>query len=177
MSKKNPLSDEERQLFQDAMRGVERLITTKILPLEKKPGKKPKNLVNYEEKARHFTFSDYEKLDAVTSEERLEYFKPGLQHKIIRKFRKGQYNVQGIVDLHGMTVDQARDKIEQFLTECKINKISHLLIIHGKGRPHQTPILKNRLNQWLRQSDEVLAFCSAAAKDGHTGALYVMLRR
>ena len=38
-------------------------------------------------------------------------------------------------------------------------------------------ILKNKLNNWLRQVDEIIAFCSAVAKDGGQGALYLLLRR
>jgi DNA-nicking Smr family endonuclease len=33
------------------------------------------------------------------------------------------------------------------------------------------------VNVWLRQREEVLAFCSARSVDGGTGALYVLLRR
>ncbi|MHB8428784.1 MAG: Smr/MutS family protein, partial [Acidiferrobacterales bacterium] len=37
--------------------------------------------------------------------------------------------------------------------------------------------LKGKVNSWLRQKDEVLAFCSAPRQDGGTGAVYVLLRR
>ncbi|HRY16587.1 MAG TPA: Smr/MutS family protein, partial [Candidatus Competibacteraceae bacterium] len=47
----------------------------------------------------------------------------------------------------------------------------------GKGSRHRGPILKQKVNHWLRQRDEVLAFCSARAIDGGTGAVYVLLRR
>ncbi|MEE9156926.1 MAG: Smr/MutS family protein, partial [Gammaproteobacteria bacterium] len=39
------------------------------------------------------------------------------------------------------------------------------------------PVLKNKLNNWLRQRDEVLAFCSTRPVDGGTGAVYVLLKR
>lgn len=52
-------------------------------------------------------------------------------------------------------------------------------IVHGKGNGsrHRGPVLKQKLNYWLRQRDEVLAFCSARPVDGGTGAVYVLLRR
>jgi DNA-nicking Smr family endonuclease len=52
-------------------------------------------------------------------------------------------------------------------------------IIHGKGNGsrHRGPVLKQKINHWLRQRDEVLAFCSARPMDGGTGAIYVLLRR
>jgi DNA-nicking Smr family endonuclease len=52
-------------------------------------------------------------------------------------------------------------------------------IIHGKGNTSlgKMPVLKGRVNSWLRQKNEVLAFCSARPNDGGTGAVYVLLKR
>jgi DNA-nicking Smr family endonuclease len=38
-------------------------------------------------------------------------------------------------------------------------------------------VLKVKLNNWLPQWDQVLAFTTAPARDGGTGALYVLLAR
>jgi DNA-nicking Smr family endonuclease len=37
-------------------------------------------------------------------------------------------------------------------------------------------VLKQKLNLWLRQREEVLAFTSAPRHDGGTGAAYILLR-
>ena len=79
--------------------------------------------------------------------------------------------------MHRKTVDEARESLSHFLITCKTKGIRHVLIIHGKGRGAGKPILKNKLNHWLRQTEQVLAFCSAAPKDGKSGAVYVLLRR
>jgi DNA-nicking Smr family endonuclease len=52
-------------------------------------------------------------------------------------------------------------------------------IIHGKGKSSEgkLPVLKGKVNSWLRQRDEVIAFCSARPSDGGTGAVYVLLKR
>jgi DNA-nicking Smr family endonuclease len=52
-------------------------------------------------------------------------------------------------------------------------------IIHGKGLSSagKLPVLKGKVDAWLRQMDAVLAFCSARRNDGGTGALYVLLKR
>lgn len=39
------------------------------------------------------------------------------------------------------------------------------------------PVLKGKVNVWLRQKGEVMAFCTAIPRDGGTGAVYVLLRR
>ena len=38
-------------------------------------------------------------------------------------------------------------------------------------------MLKIKVNSWLRQKDQVLAFCSARPQDGGTGAVYVLLKK
>jgi len=48
-------------------------------------------------------------------------------------------------------------------------------IIHGKGdiSAGKPPVLKGKVNSWLRQKNEVLAFCSARPNDGGTGGVCV----
>ena len=65
-----------------------------------------------------------------------------------------------------------------FMQECRQFGYRHVIIIHGKGyRSQGRPVIKPMVNRWLRQDDEVLAFCSARPKDGGTGAVYVLLRK
>jgi DNA-nicking Smr family endonuclease len=177
MAKKSDLSDDDKTTFREAMRGVKRLSHTKVTtPLKKEPLRR-RPIEENTNNDDYFIFSDYEKLDPVGSEDILQFARSGLQHKILRNLRTGQYNIEAVLDLHGMTADEAKNSLSEFLTSCKHHGIRHVLMIHGKGRGNSKPILKNKLNHWLRQTDEVLAFCSASAKDGSSGALYVLLRR
>jgi DNA-nicking Smr family endonuclease len=114
----------------------------------------------------------------VETGEELLFARPGLQHGVLRKLRRGQYSHGAELDLHGMTVVIARQALALFLSECQHDGIRNVRIIHGKGNGslRQQPILKSKVNHWLRQRNEVLAFCSARPIDGGTGALYVLLR-
>jgi len=175
--KKNASDNEHNTLFQQAMRGVKPLTPSKTrVSLEKKTIPRPKLRKPKPPGPELFAFSDYETLEPVSSEALLFFAKPGLQHKVLRKLRQGQYNVEKKLDLHGMTSTEAKIALGEFLQTCKHQGIRHVLMIHGKGRDTQKPILKNRLNHWLRQTPQVLAFCSALAQDGSTGALYVLLK-
>jgi len=51
-------------------------------------------------------------------------------------------------------------------------------IIHGKGlgSMDRKPVLKSKVRNWLVQKDEVIAFCTARAADGGSGALMVLLK-
>jgi DNA-nicking Smr family endonuclease len=177
MAKKLDLSDDDKATFRDAMRDVKRLSHTKITSSPKKEYIRQRPIKQEKHEDDYFVFSDYEKHDPVSREDFLQFSRSGLQHKILRNLRTGQYNTEAVLDLHGMTVDEAKSSLSQFLAACKREKIRHVLMIHGKGRSNSKPILKNKLNHWLRQPNDVLAFCSAMTKDGSSGALYVLLRR
>ena len=78
-----------------------------------------------------------------------------------------------------MTVSEARPALARFLAECQTGLVRCVRIVHGKGHrsPHKRPVLKGKLDAWLKTRDEVLAYCSAPVSDGGTGAVYVLLKR
>lgn len=182
MAKKAIITEEERAEFRQAIRGTKKLASTNKVP--KSSPQKPLPSITLRkpsleplENSEKIEFSDFETLPNVTGDEPLQFARSGIQHKMLRKLRLGQYNVEAILDLHGRTAMEARDELSQFLIRCQRSSLQHVLIIHGKGRDPMQPVLKNKLNHWLRQTNQVLAFCSATPKDGHRGALYVLLRR
>ena len=102
-----------------------------------------------------------------------------MQQSVLHKFRRRQYQLGTLLHLHGMTAAAARDALAVFLQRARRDNLHCVRIIHGKGNGsrHRGPVLKQKINHWLRQRDEILAFCSARAVDGGTGAIYVLLRR
>ena len=109
----------------------------------------------------------------------LSYCRPGLQYKVFRKLRSGQYRVAAELDLHGLNARQAKQMLLQFLHYVHPGMGECVRIIHGKGNrsDYRGPVLKTKINHWLCQHDRVLAFHSARPVDGGTGAVYVLLRR
>ena len=109
----------------------------------------------------------------------LEFRRPGVQNRLYRDLQRGILEPEGTLDLHGMRVIDARGAMVRFLNQSVAGNRRCVRIIHGKGRSAQSgqPVLKHKTNQWLRQRDEVLAFCTAPRWDGGTGAVYVLLRR
>jgi DNA-nicking Smr family endonuclease len=104
---------------------------------------------------------------------------PGLQERVLRKLRRGQFVVGMEIDLHGMTTAIAKQAVTEFLTTARNAGHSCVRIVHGKGNGSRAkqPVLKGKLDHWLRLRKEVLAFCSARPVDGGTGAVYVLLKR
>lgn len=119
-----------------------------------------------------FDPGDYE-----TGEELL-FARRGLQHRTFKNLRRGRLAIQAECDLHGCTVAEARAVLGGFLRDCLARGLRCVRVIHGKGHgSHQRlPVLKAKVGGWLRQRDEVLAFCSARPVDGGTGAVYVLLK-
>jgi len=175
------LSDDDKKAFAEAMRGIKPLKQTKLLSTPQKPKITKKrikrdNLFDLEDESI-FIFSDYEKHETVESDEKLFFARTNIGEKVLRKLRLGQYNVEAVLDLHGKTIAEASNALSIFLLVCQKNQLTNVLIIHGKGHKLSKPVLKNKVNHWLRETSQVLAFCSAHPKDGGQGALYVLLRR
>lgn len=120
--------------------------------------------------------------DITDTDEYIEGCVSGLDTRLVRKLRQGDFSRQAALDLHGMTGDQAQSEVEQFLVKAVRAGLRCVLIIHGRGRnsPGQVPVLKDRLQQWLTRTKlakMILAFTTARPHDGGPGALYVLLRR
>ena len=173
MPKKTKLSDEEIELFRQAIKGTKPLIHNKI-HLSPPPTPKPTKR-SIPEKA--FPFIEDINLASVKAEDFICYKQPGISNKVLRKLRKGQYNVEKILDLHGMTTVEAEEAIDHLLQQALHQGVRTILIIHGKGHHSDTPILKNKVNHWLRAMPAVLAFCSATTSHGNRGAIYILLKK
>jgi DNA-nicking Smr family endonuclease len=120
--------------------------------------------------------------DIAGSVEFVEGAVTGLDRRLVRRLRAGDFAVQSHLDLHGLTAAEARVAVDGFLTRAHQNGQRCVLIVHGRGlnSKDQVPVLKHRLTTWLSRgswSRLVLAFTSARPCDGGAGALYVLLRR
>lgn len=108
----------------------------------------------------------------------LEFKRDGVQEGVYRKLRLGKYDIESRLDLHRMTVDQARKALATFIADAYRYDLRTLIISHGKGEGREKPaLLKSCVNHWLRELDEVLAFHSAQRHHGGVGATYVLLRK
>jgi DNA-nicking Smr family endonuclease len=111
------------------------------------------------------------------TDEALSFRRPGLGPDVVRKLRRGQWQLQGQLDLHGLRREDARLALAEFIRHAHKSGWRCVRVIHGKGlgSPGKTPVLKNRVHSWLVQKKEVLAFAQARPADGGAGALVVLL--
>ena len=172
----NTVTDNDRQIFRDAVGDVRPLSTDKHhLKPAKKTAPKKRRSSPLNDSPLHY---ESLQMDEVGMNQAVAYISPGLQKKVLRKLRHGFFDIDAELDLHGLNAHEARHRLSEFLTRCVQAGLHCVHVIHGKGyrSPDNRPVLKNKLNLWLRQHDDVLAFCSSSPDDGGTGAVYVLLR-
>lgn len=118
-------------------------------------------------------------VEMLRSHDVLSFQRPGIQHGVFRKLRLGEYQIDARLDLHQMTIEQARVEVFGFVRDCLHYGLRSVLVLHGKGRrnPDKIALLKSYLAKWLPELDAVMAFHSAQPRHGGTGAVYVMLRK
>lgn len=174
------VSSDDAEQFRKAMTGVRRLEADDRAWLRPPPPSPRAHQTEAEERRvlQDLLSDAVDPADFEIGDELL-FHRAGLQQPVLRKLRRGHYAVEGELDLHGHTVPDARHALTDFLAECGRRGRRCVRIIHGKGKrsPDKQPVLKVQVNHWLRQRNEVLAFCSARPVDGGTGAVYVLLRR
>jgi len=120
--------------------------------------------------------------DMSESDEFIEGCVAGFDHKLLLKLRRGEYAIQGHLDLHGLKKEAAKVAVEEFIRRSRLAGKRCVLVVHGRGlhSKDQVPVLKEALRGWLathRFAKHVLAFATAKPADGGAGALYVLLRR
>lgn len=173
--------EDEKALFREAMRTVKPLGKTNRLTLKSTPPSPPlptrKKAPPSPTLTHEYNLSNYYST-VVEAESILSYGHQSLLKKHFNQLKKGQRQWQARLDLHGLTIDTARDALCRFIEAQHARGARCLLIIHGKGGQHgNVPVLKNHVNHWLQQLPQVLAFHSAQPKEGGSGAVYVLLRK
>lgn len=109
----------------------------------------------------------------------LRFQRQHVGRRTMRKLARGGYSVQDEIDLHGMTLAEAKPRLADFIDYSTTQGKLCVRVVHGKGlgSGERGPVLKNAVNRWLRNWDSVLAFASTRQVDGGTGAVYVLLQR
>jgi len=110
-------------------------------------------------------------------DDQMSFRRPGIGTDVTRKLRKGEWSIQGQIDLHGLRSDEARNAVGQFIRDAKRMGWRCVRVVHGKGlgSPGKEPVLKSKVQRWLVQKSEVIAFVQAKPSDGGAGALVVLL--
>ncbi|MBY0455405.1 MAG: Smr/MutS family protein [Burkholderiaceae bacterium] len=121
---------------------------------------------------------DFDVSTLLDTDDALSFRRPGIGIEITRRLRAGHWSIQRQLDLHGLRVDEAREALGAFIRQVHKSGLRCVRVVHGKGlgSPGKSPVLKGRVQRWLVQKTEVLAFVQARPVEGGAGALVVLLQ-
>lgn len=174
------MSDDD--FFKQAMADVSPIKQDKVTASKPKnqpdPGTQYRRESAEKEAESEDKLSDHDGLAKVGPHDIISFKRGGVQNGVFRNLRLGKYQVEAALDLHRLTVQQARRELHSFIKEARRLELRTVLVTHGKGDKSPEPAkLKSFVNIWLPEFDEVMAFHSAQKSDGGTGSVYVLLRK
>lgn len=174
------MTDNDDNEFRQAIRGAKPLKSEARVP-ESKPKPKPKARFSKADERQVLADSLEDDIDTIEHGygAALRFRRAHVGKRTMRKLQRGGYSVQAEIDLHGMTLAEAKPRLTDFIEYSASQGKYCVRVVHGKGlgSGHRGPVLKNAVNRWLRKWDCVLAFVSTPQVDGGTGAVYVLLQR
>ena len=172
-------AEAERNLFTRAVGKVAPIANQeRVWSPPQRPTPRPLQQDLDDEAVMHESMSDeFDISTLLDADDQLSFRRPGIGTDVTRKLRKGEWSIQGQIDLHGLRSDEARNAMGQFIRDAKRMGWRCVRVVHGKGlgSPGKEPVLKSKVQRWLVQKKEVLAFVQAKPSDGGGGALLVLL--
>ena len=116
--------------------------------------------------------------------------KDKLPNKDFKPVNKNVLKVRSI-DLHGYTLEQANNVIEEFILKAYEEKVGKIIVVTGKGihsDVEQDPyvskdlsILKYSVPEFINNNQNLMKFINdiqdATIEDGGTGAFYILLKK
>lgn len=173
------MNDSEDDLFRRAMSDAKPLKAGERVaePKKKPPPKARFSRADEQQALRESLESDIDTTESA-NDDGMHFRRPHVGRRTMRRLARGKYAVQAEIDLHGMTVAEAKPRLADFIDYSVKQGLTCVRIVHGKGlgSGQRGPVLKNKVNYWLRKWDGIVAFTSARQVDGGTGAIYVLLR-
>jgi DNA-nicking Smr family endonuclease len=143
-----------------------------------RPDAQPRQRELDERQAMREALSDEVDIESLLlTDDGLSFRRPGIGPDVPARLRRGQWALQAELDLHGMTREAAREALAAFVREACRRGQRCVRVVHGKGHgsPGRQPVLKDKVQRWLAQRSEVIAFAQASAAHGGAGALVVLL--
>lgn len=173
-----PVSDEEKELWQQVTGGIRRIVRPKTVE-RKAPAPPGPRLKSRPRPSRPAPV--VAPRPAPPAEPLMEHGSaPGLDKRTQLRLRRGQIEIQGVMDLHGLTQVEAHRALQGFIEGAYNAGKRAVLVITGKGLTPGSGVLRDAVPRWLNEDPlrkMILAFSHAQPKDGGEGALYVLVKR
>ncbi len=123
---------------------------------------------------------DSSPFNVINLPEYMEGYVDDVNPLILEKLRNGEFSIQKVLDLHGLSAQVACDTFHAFLSEAVHSRLCCVKVIHGRGlRSRHGPVLKEKLKEWIVRAMHrkwVVAFASSGMACGGPGATTILLR-
>jgi len=173
---------DEKLMYAEAMDGVHKITQDKSLI--KRPGMSKIRSLPAEECQRILleeAVRDKRKFNVTNMPEYMEGFAEGTSPITLDKLKNGEFSIQKILDLHGLSIDDAKLAFEEFIGEAIKEGLNCVKVVHGRGlKSKSLPVLKESLKVWIVRAMNrkwVTAFSSARMCEGGPGATCILLKK
>lgn len=171
-----PISAEDAELFRDAIGEVRRIEAEIAATGRPTPQPEPRRLKLDEAQALREAHDLTQPLPPLDGSELQSYRRAEVSERTLRQLKRGQFSIQDEIDLHHLRVADAEPLLKRFLNQARAQHSYCVRVVHGKGlRSEGAPVLKLVVDKVLRQRGDVLAFASAPANQGGSGAVLILL--
>ena len=172
MKKKTPLTDDDLNLFKEAISGTRKIRQDIVVHPKPRAGVTkiaPERLLKDQIDAS-FYFSD-EYRPNLDMDGPARYLRENASPYELKKLRRGDYVPELFLDLHGLTQLQAKQEIGALIAAARRENTYCVCIMHGRGKH----VLKQHTPLWLAQHPDVIAFHQAPKEWGGTAALLLLI--
>ena len=170
MNKKTPLSDDDLALFKDAIGKVKPMVQDKVVHQKAPKQFIKQKKINDKKQGAEFHFSDQFE-PYLNKQGPVSYVRHDVDSFEAKNLRRGKYQPDLILDLHGLTQEQAKQELAALLYACQKEHAECICVVHGIG----SHILKNKVPHWLVQHPDVMAFHQAPLEWGGNGAILALI--
>jgi len=170
MKKKQTLDAQDVALFREAAAGTRQIRQDTISPTYRAVKQKALTREVRENLGLNHPFSDgFEPY--LNEEGPTRYARSDVPSHELKRLRRGDYVPDMLLDLHGLTQQEAKLELAALLDACRRQRIQCACVMHGHGKN----ILKQRVPSWLAQHPDVQAFHQAPKEWGGDSALLVLI--
>lgn len=167
------LPKDEKNLFKNAVQGVKKIKQDTFYPKTQ-----PRVRVNEARQLKEhadtlFYFSD--EYEPLLSEEndKVRYRREDIDPYILKQLRRGDFQPELFLDLHGLTKESAKKELASLLLACERERVYCASIMTGYG----TRTLKQQIPGWLVQHPKVLALHQAPKEWGGDAAILILVEQ
>jgi DNA-nicking Smr family endonuclease len=166
------ITAEDRQLFRESITGARAIAQDKIPPVVPPRKKKSRTDVSTVLADENLFFFSDEFEGFIADGASLSWVQHGDDPHLPGRLRRGEFQPQVVLDLHGLTTAQAKAELAGLLAYCDKRQLNCACVVHGKG----LGILAKKVPNWLIQHPNVRCFHTAPKSWGKHGALILLLK-